>query len=65
MNVHFQPLPLLTAYRNIGYKIEHYPEAFKKYQNEISLPVYYNLNDKQVGTVIQAVKYAVEKTIKK
>jgi dTDP-4-amino-4,6-dideoxygalactose transaminase len=65
VNVHFQPLPLLTAYRNIGYKIEHYPEAFKKYQNEISLPVYYNLNDKQVGTVIQAVKYAVEKTIKK
>lgn len=37
-NVHFQPLPLLTAYKNLGFKIEDYPEAYTMYSTEISLP---------------------------
>jgi dTDP-4-amino-4,6-dideoxygalactose transaminase len=60
VNVHFQPLPLLTAYKERGYSIDDYPEAYLKYAAEISLPVYYNLSDEQVNTVISAVKYAVK-----
>jgi dTDP-4-amino-4,6-dideoxygalactose transaminase len=63
VNVHFQPLPLLTAYKNLGYSIENYPEAYLKYAAEISLPVYFNLTDSQVETVIHAVKKAVNRVI--
>lgn len=60
VNVHFQPLPLLTAYKERGYSIDDYPEAYLKYAAEISLPVYYNLSDDHVNTVISAVKNAVK-----
>lgn len=60
VNVHFQPLPLLTAYKERGYSIDDYPEAYLKYAAEISLPVYYNLSDEQVNTVISAVNNAVK-----
>ena len=63
VNVHFQPLPLLTAYKNLGYEINDFPIAHQKYQTEITLPVYYNLNDTQVAEVINAVVYSVEKII--
>ncbi|WP_027420396.1 DegT/DnrJ/EryC1/StrS family aminotransferase [Crocinitomix catalasitica] len=63
VNVHFQPLPLLTAYKNLGYKMEDYPEAFNKYANEISLPVYYDLNDEQLEQVSTAVINAVHKIL--
>mgnify|MGYP000075140214 CR=1 FL=1 len=60
VNVHFQPLPLLAAYKKRGYSMDDYPEAYNKYANEISLPVYFDLTDQQVQTVIHAVKNAVE-----
>jgi dTDP-4-amino-4,6-dideoxygalactose transaminase len=60
VNVHFLPLPTLTAYRKRGYKMEDYPETWNKYHNEISLPVYYNLTDEQVQTVVNAVKKAID-----
>ena len=60
VNVHFQPLPLLTAYKERGYSIDDYPEAYLKYAAEISLPVYFNLSDDQVNTVISAVKNSVK-----
>jgi dTDP-4-amino-4,6-dideoxygalactose transaminase len=63
VNVHFLPLPTLTAYKKRGYKIEDYPETWNKYQNEISLPVYYTLTDDQVKTVVAAVKSSVEKVM--
>ncbi|MEY4658482.1 MAG: hypothetical protein RJB36_248 [Bacteroidota bacterium] len=63
VNVHFQPLPLLTAYKNLGYRMDDYPEAWNKYSTEISLPVYFNLTDEQVQQVINAVKTAVLKII--
>jgi dTDP-4-amino-4,6-dideoxygalactose transaminase len=63
VNVHFQPLPLLTAYKERGYSIDHYPEAYLKYAAEISLPVYFNLSDEQVNSVILAVKNAVKSVI--
>ncbi|MFN5984967.1 MAG: DegT/DnrJ/EryC1/StrS family aminotransferase [Fluviicola sp.] len=63
VNVHFQPLPLLTAYKNLGYKMEDYPEAWNKYSNEITLPVYFDLTDEQVQIVVSAVKSAVQKVM--
>ena len=65
VNVHFQPLPLLTAYKNLGYKMDDYPEAWNKYSTEISLPVYFNLSNEQVQQVINAVKTAVLKILHK
>ncbi len=56
VNVHFIPLPMLTAYKNMGYKISDYPVTYDNYSREISLPVYYNLTDEQVQQVITAVK---------
>jgi dTDP-4-amino-4,6-dideoxygalactose transaminase len=62
VNVHFQPLPLLTVYKNEGYKMEDYPVAWSKYQNEITLPVYFDLTDENIRTIIDAVISAVETT---
>jgi dTDP-4-amino-4,6-dideoxygalactose transaminase len=59
VNVHFIPLPMLTAYKTMGYKIEDYPVTYDNYSREISLPVYYDLSDTEVQQVIEAVKNAV------
>ncbi len=63
VNVHFLPLPTLTAYKNLGFKITDFPETWKNYQNEISLPVYFNLTDQNVELVINAVILSVKKFI--
>ncbi len=63
VNVHFQPLPILTAYKSRGYNMADYPEAWNKYANEITLPVYFDLTDEQVQTVINAVKQAVKQVM--
>jgi dTDP-4-amino-4,6-dideoxygalactose transaminase len=65
VNVHFIPLPMLTVYKKEGYRIEDYPQTYKNYAAEISLPVYYDLTNEQVNTVILAVVSAVEKNILK
>lgn len=56
VNVHFIPLPMLTAYKKMGYNIADYPVTYDNYSREISLPVYFNLTDEQVQQVIEAVK---------
>ena len=63
VNVHFIPLPLLTAYKDRGYDIRHYPVTYDNYAREISLPVYYDLTDEQVAQVITAVKTAADKVV--
>ena len=63
VNVHFQPLPLLTAYKKRGYQMNDYPEAYAKYANEISLPVYFNLTDVDVDRVVAAVVASVQKVL--
>lgn len=55
VNVHFKPLPLLTAYKSRGYKIEDYPVANALWENEISLPIFFGLDEEKTNTVIQAV----------
>lgn len=63
VNVHYIPLPMLTAYKQRGYEMSHYPVAYDNYSREISLPVYYNLTDDQVAQVIAAVKKAADKVV--
>ena len=63
VNVHFIPLPLMSFYKKMGYTIENYPVSFNNYACEISLPVYYDLTDDQIETVIEVVCRAVEKVI--
>jgi len=60
VNVHFQPLPLLTVYKNAGYIMSDYPVAWSKYENEITLPVYFDLTDENVTKIINEVIKAVE-----
>lgn len=51
-NVHYKPLPMLTAYKKLGFDIKDYPNAFDFYKNEITLPLYSKLTDEQVGYII-------------
>lgn len=63
VNVHFQPLPLFTAYKKLGFEMNDYPVAFDNYSREISLPVYYDLNPEMRQEVIRAVKLSVEEEL--
>lgn len=63
VNVHFIPLPLLTYYKNKGYKMADYPQAYKNFCTEITLPVFYNLTEEQQQLVIGAVINAVESVL--
>ena len=51
-NVHYKPLPMLTAYKNLGFDIKDYPNAYSSFINEISLPLHTCLTDEQVEYVI-------------
>lgn len=59
-NVHFMPLPMLTLYKNLGYKVEDYPNAFNQYKNEISLPVYSIMPLEDAEYLIKELIKAVE-----
>ena len=52
-NVHFQPLPLLTAYKRLGFKIEDYPNAYDQYKNEISLPIHDFLTEDDIKYICE------------
>lgn len=62
-NVHFIPLPMFTVYKNLGYKIEDYPNAYNQYKNEISVPVYSTLALEDAEYVIDELIKAVEKRL--
>src|SRR6185312_15181976 len=63
VNVHFIPLPMLSFYKNMGYKISEYPVAYANFSCEISLPVYFDLTDEQVQAVVNAVIKSVEEIL--
>ncbi len=54
-NVHYKPLPMMTAYKNLGFDISKYPNAFDFYQNEITLPLHTLLTDDDVDYIIQTL----------
>ena len=51
-NVHYKPLPIMTAYKNLGFDIANYPNAYNQYHNEITLPLHTSLTDEDVEYVI-------------
>ncbi len=63
VNVHFIPVPMMSYYVGLGYDVKHYPVTFDNYSREISLPVFYDLTDEMVETVIHAIVSSVEKVI--
>lgn len=54
-NVHYKPLPMLTAYKNMGFDIKDYPNAYNYYRNEITLPLYSKLTDEQAEYIADGV----------
>ena len=58
-NVHYKPLPLLTAYRNLGFDIKDYPNAYNLYANEITLPLHTRLSDEDVRYIIHSLREVV------
>lgn len=59
-NVHYKPLPMLIAYKNLGFDIQNYPNAYHLYENEISLPLYSKLTDEQVEYIIEKFRKIVK-----
>jgi dTDP-4-amino-4,6-dideoxygalactose transaminase len=57
-NVHFIPMPMLTLFKNLGYKIEDYPNSYKQYACEISLPIYPQLTDAHCTYVEEQIEKA-------
>lgn len=55
-NVHYKPLPMLTAYKNLGFDIFDYPNAYEHYANEITLPLYSRLTDEEVDYILNTIK---------
>jgi dTDP-4-amino-4,6-dideoxygalactose transaminase len=55
VNVHFIPMPMLTLFKDLGYRIDDFPSAFNNYSREISLPIYPQLSNEEVEFVIQSV----------
>lgn len=55
VNVHFIPMPMLSYFKRCGYKIEDYPQAYRNYVHEISLPIYPQLTNEMVDIVADAV----------
>ncbi|MDE6952373.1 MAG: DegT/DnrJ/EryC1/StrS family aminotransferase [Erysipelotrichales bacterium] len=59
-NVHYKPLPMMSAYKNLGFDIKDYPNAYAQYQNEITLPLYSKLTEDDVEYIIHSFKEAME-----
>ena len=52
-NVHYKPLPMMTAYKNLGFDIANYPNAYAHFVNEITLPLHTRLTDEEVAYIIE------------
>ncbi|MDE6455823.1 MAG: DegT/DnrJ/EryC1/StrS family aminotransferase, partial [Dysosmobacter sp.] len=58
-NVHYKPLPMLTAYKNLGFDIKDYPQALAQYQNELTLPLYSALTEEDAERVAETLLRAL------
>lgn len=63
-NVHYKPLPMMTAYKNMGFNIMDYPNAYKCFINEITLPLHTRLTDDEVEYVKETYKMSLSRYIK-
>ncbi len=55
-NVHYKPLPMLTAYKNLGYDIKDFPNTYNYYKNEITLPLYSKMTDKELAYIVKNLR---------
>ena len=62
-NVHYKPLPMKTAYKNLGFDIKDYPNAYENFANEITLPLHTKLTDEEVDYVIEQFSRIVKEYI--
>lgn len=63
-NVHYKPLPMFTAYKNLGFDMEDYPNAYKQYANEITLPLHTLLSNRDLEYIITCLKKILEEEFK-
>ncbi len=59
-NVHYKPLPMMMAYKNLGFDIKDYPNSYEMYKNEITLPLHTLLTDEQIEYIIKNFKKILE-----
>ncbi len=52
-NVHYKPLPMMTAYKNLGFDIKDFPNAYAHFANEITLPLHTRLTDEEIAYIIE------------
>lgn len=64
-NVHYKPLPMMTAYKNLGFDIKDYPNAYDHFVNEITLPLHTKLTDEEVDYIIESYSEIVATYLKK
>lgn len=64
LNVHYKPLPMHTAYRNLGFDIKDFPNAYENFKNEITLPLHTKLTDEEVNYIIENYKAVLSEYIK-
>ena len=62
-NVHYKPLPLLTAYSNLGFDIKDYPNAYDYFVNEVTLPLHTRLSDEDVKVIVENFKEIVAEVV--
>lgn len=62
-NVHYKPLPMMTAYKNLGWDIKDFPNAYAYYENLITLPLHTKLSDEDVEYVVECFKKVVKEYI--
>ncbi len=59
-NVHYKPLPMMTAYKNLGFSVKNFPNAYNHYINEISLPLHTKLSDEEIEYVINSFRNVIK-----
>ena len=63
-NVHYKPLPMLTAYKDLGFDIKDYPNAYRYFENEITLPLHTRLSDEEVEYIVLKYKQIISEVFK-
>ena len=62
-NVHYKPLPLLTAYKNLGFDMNNYPNAYSYYVNEVTLPLHTRLSDDDIEVIVENFKEVIAEVV--
>ena len=63
-NVHYKPLPMHTAYKRMGFQIEDYPNSYRHFENEVTLPLHTKIKDEEVGYILEKYSGIVKDYIK-